>query len=196
MDHLSLSVCRAFSPQWEDSLVAMLVQRPLLTEVPEADYEFDLSNTLTCAKFLSCTFKYWHAEGGFIFLAVASLVETIKLFPLLGYGVIFLVFGTLYPSLVPHLTAANSSWGPRSLLIPRASLNLPNLPLPNTPQPCSFPDLLESCFLFSPFSFSSGRTIQIRHSVCVDASSLQSLTCCTLSPRRRASCLYRMQIGD
>lgn len=78
----------AFSARWEDSLV-------LLTEVPEADYDFDLSNTLTCTKFLSCTFKYWHAEEGFIFLAVASLVETIKLFPLLGYGVIFLVFGTL-----------------------------------------------------------------------------------------------------
>lgn len=102
-------MCRAFSPQWEDSLVAMLVQKPLLTEVPEADYEFDLSNTLTCTKFLSCTFKYWHAEEGFIFLAMASLVETIKLFPLLGYGIIFLVFGTPYPSLVPHLTAANSS---------------------------------------------------------------------------------------
>lgn len=140
-------------------------------------------------------FKYWHAEEGFIFLAMPSLVETIKLFPLLGYRVIFLVFGTPYPSLVPHLTAANSSWGPRSLLIPRASLNLPNLPLPNTPQPCSFPDLLESCFLFSPFSFSSGRTIQIGHSVCVDTSSLQSPTCCTLSPRWRPPACIGCKLG-
>lgn len=72
----------------------------------------------------------------------------------------------------PCLAAANSSPGSRSLLIPRSSLNLSNLP---PPLPSTFPDLTPvffSCFsfFFSPRLRNSNKTQRI----CVDTRSLRS----------------------
>lgn len=101
--------------------------------------------------------KYWHVDDGFIFLAVASRVPTVKLSPLPGYAVIFLVFA-------PALSLSGSS--PRSCkFIRRSKVSVNSQSVAQLSPTRRF----HPHFFFS-FFFSSGRTIQIRHSVCLDAS--------------------------
>lgn len=63
-------------------------------------------------------------KTGFIFLAMASGGPDHKTIPVAETALSFFLSSLLhYPSLVPHIAAANSRGGPRSLSIPRASLN-------------------------------------------------------------------------
>lgn len=117
-----------------------------------------------------------------------------KSIPLLGQGSFFLVFHTLPPSLSQalHLTAAISSSDPRSLLIPKASACLTCRFL-TSPNP--FPLYTRVFFLSFDWNILSGRTIQIRRSVCVDTHSLWSLSCRTSPPHWKLPACIGCKVG-
>lgn len=137
--------------------------------IPEADYEFDLFNTLDRRGVFVMHLKYWHVDDGFIFLAVASRVPTIKLSPLPGYAVIFLVFA-------PALSLSGSS--PRSCkFIRRSKVSVNSQSVAQLSPTRRF----HPHFFFFIWQNHSNKTKRLPGRKQV----LGAWTCCTLAPRRR-----------